>query len=154
MKVFQLAKELGWDSKEILDALKGKGFAVKTPLSLVPEDALNFIYTEFPKQLPKTSGIVHKVLPVEEKVEVPVDNRILKVRPFDVVPAEGLETRFSQYVMGIRRRIIDGRKTFSVLTVAFDPVTLEFKLLKEDAKRTDPESILFLKQQMSKRKVV
>ena len=154
LKVFQLAKEGSYDSKVVLDGLKEAGIAVKTPVSVIPEGDVERARSLFPAPLIPKARITEVVMTAPEKV---VEQQVvtqLKTREFNTVAAEGLEPRFNQYVMGVRRRMVEGRKKFSVLTVAFDPATLELKLLKEDEKRSEAEAILELKAGMVKRKVV
>lgn len=155
MKVFELAKKNGYDSKDVLNGLKEIGIPVKTPVSVIPEADLVKAETLFPPPVAPKERVRDVVLPTPAPhVDAPQVTQI-KVREIPTVAAEGLEPRFNQYVMGIRRRKGEGnKKEYSVLTVAFDADTLEFRLLKEEPKKTEAEAVLELKAGMVKRKVV
>lgn len=145
MKVYELAKEKGYQSKEFLTMLKEMGVAVKTPISPIPEESLN-----------KARSVTPKIVE-NPKVEAPIEQignlEKLKLREFPKVSFEGLDERFSQCALGIRRQIVDGRKVFSLLTFAFDPSTMETKLVKDEPKRTDAEAILDFRMAVRKMKV-
>ena len=154
MKLFQYAKDNGYNSADVLRGLKEAGVEVKTPLSNLSEEALAKAKELFPVfAIPKSKVTEIPFVPTDNtKPEVHVDT--LKVRGFDNVQAEGLETGYTQYVMGIRRRMVDGKKNFSVLTYAINPDTLDIKLLKEEEKKTESAAVLALKETMVKRKIV
>lgn len=154
MKLFQYAKENGYTSTDVLRGLKEAGVEIKTPLSNLTDEALAkakelFPASAIPKERVTPVDFVPEAKPV---VETHVDK--LKARGFDNIQAEGLPEGFTQYIMGIRRRFVDGKKQFSVLTYAINPDTLEVKLVKEEEKKTDSAAILNLKENMVKRKIV
>lgn len=140
----------------MLDKLKGLGIVVRTPVSVIPVADLAKAEEAFPfnasaQPAPKMSEVV-PVFPAKH-VDSPIIDK-LKQRAFKTVAAEGMEARFNQYTVGIRRRMENGAKKFSLLTVAFDPDTLEMQVVKDEPKRTEAQTVLDLKYEITRRKIV
>ncbi len=165
VKVFELAKEKGYtDNKELLDILKEMGVAVKTPISSIPNEDLERVRKTVSAKVPEPFTPVEEDEPVaaaaarratadRPNVKDQITPEKLKVRPFQTVEFEGLDKKFSQCLLGIKREVIDGKKVSSLLTVAFNPDTLEMKVVSEEPKRTDAEAILEFRMAVRKLKV-
>ncbi len=64
MKVYELAKELGKTSKEMIEYLSGKNIEVKSHMSALEEDQVEMLKKEFgKKEAPKTKNIVRVFRP-------------------------------------------------------------------------------------------
>jgi hypothetical protein len=158
MKVFELAKEKGYGSKEFLAIIKEMGVVVRTPISTLPDDSVPLIREKVaPKEITAKDAVV--VVPASDanNADSTLVDGIFSVtlpkRSFQTVTFEGLEPRFNQALLGIRRRMLHGKKLFSILTLALDPETLETKLVSEEVKRTDSEAILEFRMLVRKLKI-
>lgn len=150
MKVYELAKKHGYDGTVVLSGLKEAGIPVKTPVSRIPEEHLAKAKELFPYLEKHQAGVrdIDDVPPPAK--EEPMTPDKLKLRGFDSVAPEGFEARFSQYAVALRKRVIDGKKVFSVLTFAFDPATLDIKFVKEEEKRSEAKAVMDLKYEQQK----
>lgn len=145
-KVHEFAKEKGYTPKEMLDMLKEKGVIVKTPISPLPIEVMEDLRASIPQKITNNNETSKDAI-------LPSSTNKLKIKSFQTLAFPGVEPRFNQCALGIKRTVKNGRNEFSLLTIAFDPDTLEFKLVKEEPKRTDSEAILDFRMATRKMKV-
>ncbi len=155
MKVFELAKKYGKDNKELLDVLKKAGYQVKTPVSLLPMEKLEDIKI----LLGLKEEVVAKplVTPATEILQTPIsapsvvpqrEHTKKERRQLKKHSVPGVDGRFSQYAVGIRRVMENDRMMFYVVSYLFDPDTMETKVASQVLKRTESDAIMSLKSEL------